>query len=130
MSAEHLSTYAQALLASVTINVIVPLFILVVMMFSVWRLVVYAQRKPDFNIERMFLDDDGKPSAARFIMLLAFAFSCWYLAVRVLSGNPDPTEFYAFLAAWASSLTLLKAAEKWNGALPFAKSTNPTEQQQ
>lgn len=113
--------YAQALMASVTINVIIPLLILVVMMASIWRLVLFAQRKEGFNIERIFLDEEEKPSAARLIMLMAFAFSCWYLSARVFSGKPDANEFYAFLAAWASSLTLIKLAEKWNGQLPFTK---------
>lgn len=121
MNAEQLSTYAQALLASVTINVIVPLVILVVEMFAVWRLVVYAQRKPGFAIEQIFLDDQGKPSSARFVMLLAFAFSCWYLSAARLSGNATANEFYAFLAAWAASPTLMKLAERWNGSLPFSK---------
>lgn len=127
MNAEQLSTYAQALLASVTINVVVPLFILGAMMFAVWRLVVYAQRKPNFNIEGIFLDDTGKPSCARFLMLLAFAYSCWHLAVGRLTGTLGPWEFPAFLAAFANSLTLVKMAERWNGVLPFAKPPPSTE---
>lgn len=118
---EQLTTYAQALLASVTINVIVPLVILFMMMLAVWRLVVYAQRKPDFNIEKIFLDDEGKPSAARFVMLMAFAFSCWYMACARLAGAVTANEFYAFLATWGSSPTLMRLAERWNGSLPFSK---------
>lgn len=127
MNAEQILTYLQALAASVTINVIVPLVILAAMMVAVWRLIMFAQRKPDFNIEGIFLDDDRKASCARFLMLLAFAYSCWHLAVGRLTNTLQPWEFPAFLAAFANSLTLIKMAERWNGVLPFAKSP-PTDQ--
>jgi hypothetical protein len=121
MNAEQLTTYAQALIASVTIGVIVPLLILAVMMLAIWRLILMAQRKATFHIEEIFLDENGKTSATRFTMLMGFAFSCWWMSARMFSGHPDPTEFYAFLAAWSSSVTLLKLADKWNGVMPFAK---------
>ncbi len=121
MNTEQAATYAQALIASVTIGVIVPLVILAAMMFAIWRLIVLAQRKTTFHIEEIFVDENGKTSASRFTMLMGFAFSCWWMSARMFGGHPDPTEFYAFLAAWSSSITLLKLADKWDGRLPFAK---------
>lgn len=126
MNQQQIQGYFEALVASVTIGVIVPLFMFVVMIGIFWRLVVMAQRKPDFHIEQIFLGDDNRASVARFIMVMAFAFSCWYLAVGRVN-TPSDWDFPAFLAAWANSLTFVKLAERWNGVLPFAKT--PQEQQ-
>lgn len=121
MSEEQVTSYAQALLASVTINVIVPLLILAVLLVVIMRLLSLAQRKAEFNIEQMLHDDQGKPSAVRFLSLMAFAISSWYLAVRVLSGKPDPQEYLYYLVAWSGALVFVKFADKWNGSLPFGK---------
>jgi hypothetical protein len=121
MNTEQLTSYFQALIASVTVGVIIPMVILFAMMFFIWRMLTTAQRNHEFRIHEIFCDEERKASAARFIMLMAFGYSCYYLTTRLLAGNPDRTEFFAFLAAWSSSLTLLKLAEKWDGQLPFTK---------
>jgi len=121
MNQEQATSYLQALMATVTINVIVPILILVALLVVIMRLLVMAQRKPDFNIELMLQDDAGKPSAVRFLSLMAFAISSWYLAVRVLSGKPDPQEYLYYLIAWSGALVFVKFADKWNGSLPFGK---------
>ena len=121
MNAEQATSYLQALLASVTIGVIIPLVILVLMLSIVGYTLLLAQRRNDFDIAQIFCDETARPTTARFIMLLAFGFSCYYLTSKLLSGNTDPGEFYAFLAAWSSSLAMLKLAEKWDGRMPFSK---------
>lgn len=121
VNADQAESYLQALLSSVTINVIVPLVILFALIGFSWRLLVLAQRKSDFNIEEMFKDEAGKPSSVRFIMLMAFAISSWYLAVRVLSGKPEPIEYLYYLGTWSGAAVFIKLAERWTGQLPFAK---------
>lgn len=121
MNYEQLTTYAQALMASVTIGVIIPLAILLGMMFFIWRMLSTAQRNHEFRMHEVFCDENGKASAARFLMLMAFGYSCYYLTARLIAGNPDATEFFAFLAAFANSLTFVKLADKWDGQLPFTK---------
>jgi hypothetical protein len=124
MSADQAITYLQALLASVTISVIVPLAMFVLMLGSFWYLLAKAQSKPDFHIEQIFLDETGKPSAVPMISLMAFAFSVWYLAVRALSGKPDPQEFLYFLIAWSGAVVMIELAKKWDGRLPWSKGPN------
>lgn len=121
VTAEQATPYAQALIASVTINVIVPLVILALLMLFIWVLLRAAQSKKDFHIEQVFIDPDtGKVTVSRFTILMAFAISTWYLASDAF-GQRTPELFYAYLAAWSNSLTLLTLAQRWNGVLPFAK---------
>lgn len=121
MNQEQATSYLQALMATVTINVIVPLLILFMLFGTAWYMLWLAQRKEAFNIEQMFLDENGKVSAARVISTLAFAVSSWYIAIDRLSANPSAEMFLYFLLAWSSSLVLSKVADKWNGSLPFGK---------
>lgn len=121
MNAEQASSYLQALLASVTIGVIIPMVILLLMLSIIGYTLILAQRRADFDIAQIFCDETGRPTTARFIMLLAFGYSCYYLTAKLLGSRTDPLEFFAFLAAWSSSLAILKLAEKWDGRLPFTK---------
>lgn len=114
-------SYLQALVASVTLNTIIPLMILILLCGFIWRVLALAQRNRGFDITQVFRNDAGKISGLSFIMLLAFAMSCWYLAVDRLSASPNPLVFLFFLFAWAGSPALLELAKKWNGQLPFAQ---------
>ena len=51
MNAEQTTTYLQALTASLTISVIIPLVILMLLLLGAWMLLVKAQAKAGFNIE-------------------------------------------------------------------------------
>lgn len=121
MNVEQATTYAQALIASVTINVIVPLLILALLMLFVWVLLRAAQRKADFHIEQVFMDPEtNRVTVSRFTILMAFVLSSWYLATDAF-GPRNEHVLFAYLAAWSNSLTLLTLAQRWNGVLPFAK---------
>jgi hypothetical protein len=121
MDNAQIANYTAALLSSVTIRVIIPLVILAVLLAIAWRLLTLAQRKDGFAIEMMLTDETSKPSAARFLALMAFAISSWYLAARVFSGTPDPVEYFYYLCAWSGALVFTKFADKWDGSLPFGK---------
>lgn len=121
MNGEQFATYLQALLAQVTISVIIPLMILFMLFGTAWYMLWLAQCKDGFNIEEVFLDESRKVSASRTVVIFAFAVSSWYLAIDRLGANPSSEMFLYYLIAWSSSLTLHKLADKWNGALPFAK---------
>lgn len=121
MNAEQATSYLQALLASVTIGVIIPIVILLLMLVVIGYTLLRAQRRADFNIAMIFCDENGKASAARFLMIMSFVYSCYYLTARLIGGKPDPTEFYAFLMAFANSITFVTLAQKWDGRLPFTK---------
>lgn len=121
MNIEQFSTYLQALAASFTVGVIIPLVILFAMMFFIWRMLSTAQRNHEFRIHEIFCDEAGKASAARFLMLMSFGYSCYYLTAGLIAGKPDPLFFLGFLAAFANSLAFVKLAEKWDGQLPFTR---------
>lgn len=116
-----MTAYAQALLASVTLNTIIPLAILFTFLCISWWMLRKAQKKPDFNIENMLRDENGKESATRYIALMAFAFSSWMLAVEVLAAKLDTQRFFYYLLAWSGSLVLADLVKRWDGSLPFTK---------
>lgn len=120
-----MTEYLQALLATVTIGVIVPLVILVGLFVFCWWVIHKASEHKHFHIEECLLDHDGKTSATRLIALMAFAVSSWYIAVMVINRQADAQHFLIYLAAWSGSLVLKEAASRWNGALPLAKGGEP-----
>ena len=121
MNAEQATTYLQALAASLTLSVLIPLVILLLLLALSWSLLAKAQAKEGFSVEEMFRDDTGKVAASRVLAFFAFAISSWYLAVSVLSGKPDPVLYFYYLSAWSGALVFIKFAEKWDGSLPFGK---------
>jgi hypothetical protein len=115
--------YFEALLASVTIRVIIPLLILILVSVFIWWMIAKASANNDFHIEEVLLDaKDGKVSSTRLLAFLAFAISSWYLAVDVINGAPNYLVYLIYLLGWSGSLLLKEAVLKWNGQLPFAKS--------
>lgn len=123
MNEAQASTYFAALLSSVTIGVIIPLLSLVALMVLFIALLIKAQAKKDFNIERMFMDEEGRVSLFRVLSAFAFAFHSWVLMVAVLNKpdlNSDLFMWYGF--TWAGTPAIAIIMSKWNGILPFGKS--------
>lgn len=110
---------AAALFNTFAFDKVVPLVALVVMMSVIGWLLSRAQQKPDFNIEQMFKDEQDKTSAARVIAFMAFAFSSWDLMAARLSGTANTEQLAYYLFAWSGSMVFIKAAEKWDGHLPW-----------
>lgn len=128
MNTEQTVSYLQALMASVTIQVIVPLVMFGLMLIAFWYLLHKAQQKADFHIEQVFIDPlTGKTSAVNVVSLMAFAYSVWYMTVLALSGKVGTQEFFYFLLFWSGAPVALELARKWDGRLPWAKSTDSQE---
>lgn len=122
MTAEQTATYLQALMASVTISVIIPMIMFSLLTLALWWLLWKAQQKPGFNIEEIFVSDETyKVSPWRVVSLGAFVWSVWYLATDRLSAKPDPQVFRDFLIFWSGTPVAVILANKWDGRLPFAK---------
>jgi hypothetical protein len=122
---EAIVGYAEALVASVTIQVIVPLLMFLMMLAAFWYLLHKAQKKTDFHIEQVFIDPaTGKTSAQSVATLMALAYSVWYMTVLALSGKQGTQEFFYFLLFWSGAPVALEVARKWDGRLPWAKSTD------
>lgn len=122
MTTEQTDSYLQALLASVTISVIIPLLMFAILTVALWWLLALAQKKPGFNIEEIFLDDETRRVTPwRVVSLGAFVWSVWYLATDRLSAAPNPQVFRDFLIFWSGTPVAVILANKWDGRLPFAK---------
>lgn len=112
---------AAALFNAFAFDKLVPLLALLIMLASIGWMLAEAQKKDSFNLEEMFHDEAGKTSASRVIAFLAFSFSSWDLMSARLSGQADAQQFAYYLFAWSGALVFVKAADKWNGSLPFGK---------
>jgi hypothetical protein len=118
---EQAATYLQALVASVTIGVIVPgiMFLTMVGVF-VWVLVM-AQRRDDFDASQFLRDDAGQLSSLRLFAFIACAVHTWVIAVETMGSRITVDQMAVYSVTWSGSLVLARFADKWNGALPWAK---------
>lgn len=110
---------AAALFSAFAWQKVVPLVALVIMLALVGWLLVKAQAKEGFNIEQMFLDENGKASASRVIAFFAFGISSWDLMSARVSDKASEVQFFYYLAAWSGALVFVKFADKWDGSMPF-----------
>lgn len=115
------SNILYALLSATTFTIIMPVIILTALVGIICWLIVRAQSREGFRFEQIFIDENGKSSSTRFLALMAFAISSWYMAVKVLTAAEASSEFLYYLLAWSGALVFSKAAEKWNGSVPFGK---------
>jgi hypothetical protein len=115
MNQEQATTYLQALMATVTVNVIVPLiaFALIFGMF-VWVLFT-AQRRSDFDASEFLRDDKGKLSSARLFAFVACAAHTWALMVETINARLTTELVAVYAITWSGSLVLLEAIKAWKG---------------
>jgi hypothetical protein len=87
------------------------------MVLAFWILQKAQQRK-SFEIGDMLLDESGKPSSARFAVMISLGLTSYLLSYVVINKRvDDDTLFYMFLAytiTWASSKSLEKAIDAWS----------------
>ena len=120
MNDTQATTYLQALLSTLTINVIVPLAALM-MLFGLFVWVLWrAQRNPEFDVSEFLRDENEKLSGSR-----AFAFVClgvhtWALMTEAINARMTHDLFMAYGLTWSGSMVLFEAAKKWDGRLPLS----------
>jgi hypothetical protein len=121
-TAKEAVPYAEALLAQVTIGTIIPLFMFGMMMLFIFWVMWRAQKAQgnDFHIEHMLLDETGRVSITKFLSLLAFCTSTWYLASAMLSTRPDWQIYAIYVITWAGTPAIMLFASRWNGNFPFS----------
>lgn len=121
MTAEQGANYLQALIASVTIQVLVPglMFLLMVgvFMWVVWR----SQRRADFDASQFLRDDAGKLSSVRLFAFVSLGVHTWVIAVETMAARITPDQMLIYSVTWSGSLVLAEAVGKWNGVLPWAR---------
>lgn len=121
MNPQQASDYAHALIASLTIGVIVPglMFLLMVGVFVwvVWR----AQARVDFDASEFLRDDAGKLSSVRLFAFVSLGVHTWVIAVETMASRISPDQMLIYAVTWSGSLVLAEAVGKWNGVLPWAR---------
>ena len=121
MNTQQATTYLQALAATVTINVIVPLAALV-MLFGLFAWVLWrAQQNPAFDVSQFLREDSGKLSGTRAFAFVALGVHTWALMTETINGRMTSDLFMAYGMTWSGSLVLFEIAKKWDGRLPLAK---------
>ena len=108
---------------TLTLNVDLPAIMLALMLllagFVMWR----AQKRSGFDFGNMLRDESGKESGVRIGVLVSLAVSSWTLMNHALLAGPsiNPQIFGLYVFAWSGALVFVKAADKWNGTLPWSK---------
>lgn len=123
VAAKEAVPYAEALMAQLTVGVLIPLIMFGVMLLFVFWVIWRAQKAADndFHIEHILLDDrTNRVSILKFLSLLTFCTSTWYLAAALLSTRPDWQIFGLYVITWAGTPAIMLAAERWNGNFPFS----------
>jgi hypothetical protein len=122
MTSDQIAVWLAALLHDTTIRVVIPCCLLLGLILMAFYLLRAAQAKPDFNIERMFLDENNKPNVFNFVTLLAFAIHAFCLVILMFRDRePDVMWFIGFGLIWGGTPAAMVLAQKWNGSLPFSK---------
>lgn len=99
----------------------VPAVMLVVLLVGFLASLIVVQRRPNFDLAQIYKDDSDKVSSARVLAVGAWVASTWYVMQDMLDGVPTPEIFWAYCVTWSAAKVLDKAAEKWDGSLPFGK---------
>lgn len=121
MNTEQATTYLQALMASVTIGVIVPLLMFLTMVCVFVWVIVLAQRRSDFDASQFLRDDAGRLSSLRLFAFIACAVHTWVIAVETMGSRITVDQMAVYAVTWSGSLVLARFADKWDGSLPWAK---------
>lgn len=96
----------------------VILFLLLVgAVFVIW----VAQKRADFDFANMLKDSTGKESALNMGILGSFAISSWVVMHDTITTTLTDGQFFGYLGVWSGAKVMAVAAEKWNGALPWAQ---------
>lgn len=112
--ASQLKIYLTALASSFTIDVLIPLVVLLIMFAVAARLLFLAQKRDDFDIANFMKNDANKESSAILISFFAFGVHTWYLMVSLLQKGPNTDLFTTYGVVWSCSIALAK----WDGKLP------------
>lgn len=99
----------------------VPALMLVALLLGFAISLLLVQKRPDFDFADIYRDENAKPSAARVLAVGTWVAATWYVMQDMLDGVPTPDVYWAYCITFSGSLVLSKAAEKWDGSLPFGK---------
>lgn len=123
MNAQENDSYLQALISSLTINVLIPLvgFIAIFGAF-VWVL-AKAQKSDDFDASEFLRDDKGKLSKGGLFAFIACAAHTWALMVETINGRLTWEFTMIYALTWSGSLVLLEGIKAWQAKPPVVEDT-------
>jgi hypothetical protein len=98
-----------------------PAVMLIVLLVGFTISLVLVQLRKDFDLADMYRDDAGKVSAVRVLSVGCWVVATWYVMQDMLDGIGTPEIYWAYVVTFSAAKVLDKAAEKWNGSLPFGK---------
>jgi hypothetical protein len=115
MAGEQLQVYLTALASSLTVGVVIPLFILLGIAAAIWWLIAKAQEADGFDISDVLRDESGKISSERLLTFSCFGVSSWVMAVIVFALPNLVVEAYAiYMGFWSATATAKEFAKrKW-----------------
>lgn len=102
-----------------------PALLLVAVMGMLFYALYRIQVDPhnNFDFADMFRDENGKPSAARLMILVCGGVSSWgimYMLMHDDSSKIDPVLFGIYVAIWSGSALASKALDIWGGGGRFS----------
>lgn len=96
---------------TLTIKDAMPAAVLFLMFTAFAWMMVRAQRKPGFNIEQIFLDDNGKPSMGRLLTAWCFFISGWVIMTLTYWDKITENYFFGFMIVFVCpSMTIALGA--------------------
>jgi len=108
---------------TLNLNIDLPAVMLFVMLLLAGYVLWKAQQRKGFDFGNMLRDENAKESAVRIGILVSLAVSSWTMMNHALLAGKDinPHIFGLYVFAWSGALVFVKAADKWNGSLPWTK---------
>lgn len=108
---------------TLSLNIDLPAIVLLIMLLVAAYVMWKAQQRRTFDFSNMLRDESGKESSVRIGILVSLAVSSWVVMNHALLAGKDinPQIFGLYIFGWSGALVFVKAADKWNGNLPWSK---------
>jgi hypothetical protein len=98
-----------------------PAIMLAVLLIGFAASLWLVQKRSDFDLAQIYLDEQSRVSSVRVLAVGTWVVATWIVMQDMLDGLPTPELFYAYVGTFSAAMVLEKAADKWDGSLPFGK---------
>jgi len=88
----------------VGVNEIMLALLIVVSAILIYHALKTQRTRPDFNLIDLIVDDDGKISPEKFIVMVAFSLHSWTILKWILTGIVSTADFVSYGTIWVSPL--------------------------
>lgn len=94
------------------------LLVAIMLIFGYVLRQIQKDKENRFEFGDIFLDENGKASASRMMVLISGGVSSWgfmYMLMHDADGKIDPIFYIAYMGVWSGSAIAVKALEIWGG---------------